>query len=92
MPLNTFLQNLTKMISPEITCSQYQKFFGGFKYRPPSQFLRKQKSAEPKFVFVTKKKDESTILQMGSGNSLSVIPAVPVQYMPNVEVWIKNIV
>ena len=39
---------------------------------------------------MTKKKDESTILQMGSGNSLSVIPAVPVQYMPNVEVWTKE--
>merc|ERR1712008_197798 len=50
---------------------------------PP--FPRKQKSAELKFVFVTKKKAESTILQMESGSSLSVIPAVPVQYMPNVE-------
>ena len=39
---------------------------------------------------MTKKKDESTISQMGSGSSLSVIPAVPVQYMPNVEVWTKE--
>ena len=71
----------------ENTCSQYQKVFGGFKYRPPSQFPQKQKSAEPKFVFVTKKREGSTISLIVSGSSLSVIHADPVQYTPNVEAW-----
>ena len=75
------------MFWAENICHQNQKVLGGFKYPLLSQFPQKQKSAEPKFVFVTKKKDESTISQMGSGSSLSVIPAVPVQYMPNVEVY-----
>ena len=47
----------------------------------------RQKSVEPNFAFVTKKKGESIIFQMGFGSFLSVIRADPVQYMPSVEEW-----
>merc|ERR1719270_351024 len=70
------------------TCRNVMRL--GSRKMPPLMFHRfpQQKSAEPKFVFVTKKKDESTISQMmGIGNYLSVIPVVPVQYMPSVGAW-----